>query len=916
MRRRLTALLFLLCLSPVVQADALPSVALYYGAQPPLAELRAFDAAVTDPDQPGAQPAAAAGHADFAYVSLGEVQPFRPWFPELPSAWLGGENKAWGSRLVDPAAPGWADFVADRIVAPLWARGYRGFFLDTLDSYRLLPGGDADRQRREDGLVAVIRRIKQRWPEARLILNRGFEILPRVHGDAWMVAAESLYRGWDPVRQRYTTVSDHDRAWLGERLREVKTRYGLPVLVIDYLPPGERRQARELAQRLRADGYIPWVSTPEHDMLGVGNAEVLPRRVLVVYDPADAPDLFYTNALRFLGMPLAWLGLVPEYVPLDKPLPDGVLAGRYAGVVAWVNRDELPQADAYAAWLDRQRRDGLPLVFLGRFGMPAESPFYRDLGLKVSDARPAPLMKITAQSPLMGFEMPVQPWAADLYPVRLAGEGSPLLTLAASNGETFQPAALTPWGGYALFPYTTADLPGENNGSRWLINPIVFLRQALRLDPAVPVPDLTTEGGRRMLMAHIDGDGFASAVERPGAPDSGVVLRDEILKRYPIPTTLSLIEGETGAAGMYPDRSARYEKTARELFALPWVEAASHSFSHPFDWGKAAADDSGEHYHLAIPGYSYDVRREISGSLDYINRLTPPGRPARLFLWTGNCVSTPEALAEVRRAGVLNMNGGDTIITRERNSWTLIAGPGIPRETGYQVFAPNQNENVYTHEWTGPYYGFRRVIETFELTETPYRLKPVDIYYHVYAVTKTASLKALKDVYDWAAAQPLTPVHVTDYVRKVLDFNDFTVARTPEGYRLRGNGDLRTVRLPATGDSPDFAASRGVAGMAPGPQARYVHLTGDDALLAFGPAARPLPYVESANARIDRLVRDADGLRLDIRGESPLDITLANAGECRALWQDKPLDVRRLGDRLLIRSPRHDLPALQIRCPH
>ena len=180
MRRRLTALLFLLCLSPVVQADALPSVALYYGAQPPLAELRAFDAAVTDPDQPGAQPAAAAGHADFAYVSLGEVQPFRPWFPELPSAWLGGENKAWGSRLVDPAAPGWADFVADRIVAPLWARGYRGFFLDTLDSYRLLPGGDADRQRREDGLVAVIRRIKQRWPEARLILNRGFEILPRV----------------------------------------------------------------------------------------------------------------------------------------------------------------------------------------------------------------------------------------------------------------------------------------------------------------------------------------------------------------------------------------------------------------------------------------------------------------------------------------------------------------------------------------------------------------------------------------------------------------------------------------------------------------------------------------------------------------------------------------------------------------
>ncbi len=94
-------------------------------------------------------------------------------------------------------------------------------------------------------------------------------------------------------------------------------------------------------------------------------------------------------------------------------------------------------------------------------------------------------------------------------------------------------------------------------------------------------------------------------------------------------------------------------------------------------------------------------------------------------------------------AGVLNMNGGDTLITRADPSLTRVAPLGIPRGRHYQVYAPNQNENVYTELWRGPYYGYERVIETFELTELPRRLKPVNIYYHAYSATKTASLAAL-----------------------------------------------------------------------------------------------------------------------------------------------------------------------------
>ena len=74
---------------------------------------------------------------------------------------------------------------------------------------------------------------------------------------------------------------------------------------------------------------------------------------------------------------------------------------------------------------------------------------------------------------------------------------------------------------------------------------------------------------------------------------------------------------------------------------------------------------------------------------------------------------------------------------------THVAAMGIRKGPYFQVYAPNQNENVYTNHFTGPLYGYERVIETFLLTERPYRLKPVNIYFHTYSASRRASLEAL-----------------------------------------------------------------------------------------------------------------------------------------------------------------------------
>jgi len=900
-----------------VNAKSSPSVALFYGSNPPLAELRAFDVVVVDPDQPHINPKSYNNLQSqlFAYASVGEAHSTKPYFNKIPAAWLKSQNKAWQSTIIDQANPQWPQFFADTVIAPLWAQGYRGFFLDTLDSYQLIAKTPEQKQQQEQGLKNTIREIKRRWPEAKLIFNRGFEILPEIHDLAWMVAAESLYQGWDANTQRFQAVSQTDRDWLYSQLNKIKTQYQLPILAIDYVATEQRTLARQTAAKIKELGFSAWVSNPHLDALGLSSeVEVLPRKVLVIYNPTESPDLHYQDVVRFLGAPLAYLGLAPEYIPFNGNLPKFDLTGRYAGIITWINSDELPPSH-YPQWLTTQIQRQIPIAVFSRFGFANDSGLLEKLGLNYQDPQPNQIIKLDSHDPMMAFEMPLTVRSQELYPITANASATPLLTLS-QDSIRLHPAALTTWGGYVLAPYTIENLPVDG-GERWLINPLDFLTKALKLDTQRPIPDVTTENGRRLLMVHIDGDGFMSIAERPTRPFNGQVMLDDFFKRYQIPTTVSVIEGEVSATGLYPDIAPQLEKIARDIYALPWTELASHSYSHPFYWSKAESAEHGEDYeayHLPIKDYKYDATREISGSVNYINQqLAPKNKQVKVFLWTGNCVATPDTLAETLDAGVLNMNGGDTTITRSNNSWTRIAGLGLKKGNNFQVFAPNQNENVYTNLWTGPFYGFERVIETYQLTDSPHRFKPINIYYHSYLVSKTAGANSLHKIYQWALKQPVFPVYSSEYIKKVLDFNDFVVARTPQGYRFRGNGDLRTIRL-ANAPYMNLAQSDSIAGFNEHNKQNYVHLTQSDSDIVLQQNTTTLPYIESSNAFIKNFNRQGNDLFFDLTGYQAIQLTLANAAQCKLKQGKKVLNTRQLGSRLLLEDTAHELTALRLSC--
>ena len=903
-----------------------PAVAFFYGASPPWAELQAFDLVVVDPGHVPSPGAVALPHTELAaYVAVGEVHPTRAYASKVPKAWFKGDNADWGSRVIDQSAAAWPAFFASEVIEPLWQAGYRSFFLDTLDSYHLFAKTPETRAAQEAGLVRVIEAIKHAHPEVKLIFNRGFEILPKVHALAWGVAAESLFQGFDAGKGNYRTVPDADRAWLLGQLNIVAQNYKLPVIAIDYVPPAQRELARDTAKQISRLGFIPWVATPDLATLGIGRVEVMPRRVLIVHDVlGDEFALRETNAVRWATMPLNYMGYDVEYSDV-RHLPEASMAGRYAGVVVWLNealaaaeRTKLP------VWIAQHSDEGVPVAFLGDLSTLIDTPLARKFGITRAGREERGPISVLQQDAMLGYERAPRPTADSFFPLALR-EGKPLLTLKRGS-STQVAAATTAWGGFVAGSYVVNTLATASD-NRWVINPFEFFKAALRL-PDMPVPDVTTETGRRMLLVHMDGDGFPSRSELKGNPFAAELVRDRVVRKYALPMSISIIEGELAPHGLYSKDSPQLEAIARDIFREPHVELASHSFSHPFFWNflfarpitplaANAPKEGAVLYHLPVANYKVDLRREIEGSVRYIeSRLAPPGKKVRLFLWTGDCNPGREALALTESLGLLNMNGGDTTIDRASPTMTTVEGLGMNFGNGlFQIFAPNQNENVYTNNWTGPFNGFDRVIETFELTESPRRLKPINIYFHTYLTTKHAGMASLDKIFAYALAQETTPVFGSDYARKARAFGQVVVARSATGWRIRGTRDLRTVRLPATMGWPQIQTSQAIGGYATLNDSRYLHLTGTTSELVLGAKPEAGPRLVSANARIESVHSEPGIRRWQLSGHVPLRLALIHEPNCQVRINGQTIKpARRDGDTFHYAITSHAARPLEALC--
>jgi len=799
-----------------------------------------------------------------AYVSVGEIEPWRETKIPYKKSWVISKNKTWDSLIADLRNKEYQNFIFER-VATLYKKGYRNFFLDTMDAYHVTSKDKKLFKRQQKALIEIIHKLHKKYPKSKLILNRGFELLDEIHDDVSAVVAESLLTRYDHAHKSYLKVPKADYKWLLARLKEAKA-YGLDAISIDY-SDGSTKKRREIAKKIKKLGIIPYVTDGLLQEQGECEVERVRRNVLILFNASDFEDnnSIYSDVHLSISMPIEHFGYIPKLYDLStQELPSSV-EDRYHAVVVWSN-GQTKNDDKLYEWSKKVKQRGVKILFFNSFIFEKNNQNLESFGLRVEKNRNQ-LTSNVKTNYHHGYKPYEIPASVDFESILIKGSNSKaVIETTYPNGQTSQPIAITPWGGYAL---NSAFLIDINNMNHWTINPFKFLKEALKLED-IPMPDPTTEAGRRILFIHIDGDGFVEPVRTDTEKLSIDYMVEQIYKKYKLPQTVSIIQGEL--THLFPQYKEHGEAMARELYRLPWIEPASHTLSHPFFWAKVilpknASPEVGKHFHLPLKGYYFSLKKETIDSIDYVLNLAPKNKQKeRILFWSGDCQPTREILEYTEKHGIITLNGGDTTVQKKHPTLAYIAPFGLERGEYWQIYTGQQNENVYTHDWHGPFWGFRDVIETYKMTNRPYRLKPINLYYHLYAASRVASFNALKKVYKWVVKQKTSKLYASQYIKKGRGFYRTAIAKIEGGFELRNTGFMRTVRFDKK-VSINMRRSKGVAGFNFDNNSTYVTLDSRGEYKIILTQKTSSPYLIDSNGWVKKVTKN----RFELRANMPIE---------------------------------------------
>jgi len=658
----------------------------------------------------------------------------------------------------------------------------------------------------------------------------------------------------------------------------------------------------------------------------------LPRAVLALYDGEESASPRLTLVHQLAEMPLNHLGLYVVYWDIQDGLPDLADYEDLRGIITWFTRDSMPDPVGYLGWATAAVESGLRLVVMNDLGAwgdlegrpapeAAMDRLFGALGLRCGER----YVDVTYRCRVAVLDREVMEFERPLSPVLPAFEFyeavDPEVRTHLGVEIDGNPALVShlvvsgPRGGFAANGFTHySDRDDERR--QWILDPFAFFARCFATDD-LPKPDYTTLSGRRIYYSHIDGDGWFNATEIDGYVErqasSAEVLLERAFEPYPdLPVTVGPVTAEFEAR-RYGSPEAL--EVLRRIFALPQVEAGTHTHTHPYDWGffadytpdkerrfksDAAArslvgklmhegevegsggyGDTGLVNDYAQPRAYLDepfrLEEEIGGSAAFLIPYLPPGKRVEIVQWSGNTSPFPRAIRSSRESGLRNINGGDARFDPAFPSYAHVSGVGLAVGEERQIFASGSNEVIYTDNWQGRYHGLRDHRHFVRNTGSPRRVSPFNLYYHMFSGQKQASLNAVLLNLELARSGEYAPVATSRYAAVGDGFYSARlVALGERRWRIEDRDGLQTIRFDgATRLGVDFARSTGVIGqrhqhgrlyvaLDPAVAAPVLVLRDADRTYAESPAAQP--YLVHARWLLRDVRRVGDELHMSASG--------------------------------------------------
>lgn len=695
----------------------------------------------------------------------------------------------------------------------------------------------------------------------------------------------------------------------------------------------ERRKGRALFAALAATALA--ILLVPAAAAACSDAAEVPRTILALYDGERITAPRFTRIHRYAEMPLNYLGYRLAYRDISAespPLPEAPVAA----TISWF---DAPVGDpsAFAAWR-AELADGCggtpAMIVFGHSGLTeaaaaseAGAALLGALGVAQAEGEVAVGAFSTIASidtALVGFEAAFEIRPGPYARINAAGAGESRLTLA-SGEAAIDLLVLAPRAVYVHDSVLVREDP--RGGPLWTVNPFTLFEHALDAPPW-PIPDTTTVSGRRMFFATVESEGWLTQLPALQFGDrpllASEVLESELISPYQdLPLSVAPLAGDIdpGIAGRAADRG---REVAAHLLQLPNVQAATTGLTMIRDWGFFADYDPRAEEETLAAGASqrasggiiasavqnlgdafsdptasalditpdaprkyaslpFDVAAETGGAIGSIAELAPPGRAPQLFVWGGNAMPFPKAIAATRDAGAWNIGGGGGLAPDTMPSLANLWPLGLETSGGLQVYDALSGDALYTNFWSGNLAGFQALAQTLERTESPRRLKPFHLAFAARSAVGFASRESVLLHLDTARRGEIAPVPAARFAEAVEGFQQFrAIGDGDRAWRIADRGGLQTLRFDnAAGLALDLAASSGVIGARRRDASLYVALdpstavpritlaeSGDPAGMV---AAGPAPALVQARAEVLAMDRETCAIRVTLLGFGPAD---------------------------------------------
>jgi cysteinyl-tRNA synthetase len=199
-----------------------------------------------------------------SYMSIGEAESYRWYWPNRSSAWLGTENPKWrGNYSVRFWHPDWQQIIFD-YTDKIIAAGFDGVYLDKVDAFEdWSHKGLGHMDAMVDFVASIAARVKAQRAGLLVVSQNGQELISNAKFrnaiDAF--AREDLFYGEDEDGGRNETESIRDSLKVLKRF----AADGKPVFVVEY--PRTDEQARSVQREISEQGFIALVARRDLDTL-------------------------------------------------------------------------------------------------------------------------------------------------------------------------------------------------------------------------------------------------------------------------------------------------------------------------------------------------------------------------------------------------------------------------------------------------------------------------------------------------------------------------------------------------------------------------------------------------------------------------------------------------------------------------